>query len=149
MKQQLISRLNKGRKALNSALESIDPNTGITPEWTVKEVLAHIAGWDDVSAEALRILIAEENPQVTVPQGIDAFNREMAAAWADKKYTQAYEDFSTSREEFIKTIEALPEDMVNAKFTLPWGGIGTLELIVDILSEHELEHAEDIQKRKV
>jgi len=149
MKQQLISRLNKGRKALNSALESIDPNTGITPEWTVKEVLAHIAGWDDVSAEALRILIAEENPQVTVPQGIDAFNREMAAAWADKKYAQAYKDFSTSREEFINTIEALPEDMVNAKFTLPWGGIGTLELIVDILSEHELEHVEDIQKRKV
>jgi hypothetical protein len=46
--------------------------------------LAHIAGWDDVSAEAVRKLTAGEELQVIVPQGINTFNQQKATAWAVK-----------------------------------------------------------------
>jgi hypothetical protein len=147
MKTQLIARLKKARTALTSALESIHPETGITPEWTIKEIMAHIAGWDDVSAEAIRKLTAGEQLKVTVPQGIHAFNEEMAATWAGKKYEHAFQDFSNSRKEFIDAIEAMPEHLVGSQFLLPWGDMGTLEQVVEILSNHETEHTEDIHNK--
>lgn len=144
MKYTWIKRLKDSRQELNNALESISPEAGITEAWTIKEVLAHIAGWDDVCAAAIRILAAGDDPEVTVPQGIDAFNAEMAAAWAEKDYQQALQYFHKSRQEFITAIDSVPENLVTAEFTLPWGGKGTIKQIVDILANHELEHAEEI-----
>lgn len=143
-KFQLVDRLKETRAVLVSAIAAIDPETGITPEWTVKEVLAHIAGWDDVSTEAIRILAEGGEPQVTVPQGIDAFNQDIAEGWAGKEYQQALQDFTQSRQRFIEAIETIPEKMIMMEFTLPWGPKGTIKNIVDILAEHELEHAEQL-----
>lgn len=148
MKSILINRLNNARKELVDTLGSISPEAGITEAWTVKEVLAHIAGWDQVSTQAIQTLIAGQAPRVTVPQGIHAFNAEMAAAWMGKNYQQALQEFNLSRQAFIMAIESLPENLVDAEFTLPWGGQGTLEQIVDILAKHELEHIEDLKQAK-
>ncbi len=144
MKSKLIKRLKDSRQELVNALETISPDTGITEEWTTKEVLAHIAGWDEVSAEAIQKLAAGKEPQVTVPQGIKAFNSEMAKTWAEKDYQQALFDFTNSREQFVAAIEALPDNLVNSKFTLPWGGKGSIAQIVEILADHEIEHGEDL-----
>lgn len=146
MKTQLVDRLNDARTTLLSAFKSINPESGVSAAWTTKEVLAHIASWDDVSAEAIRILAAGGEPRVTVPQGIDAFNNEMAQAWSGKCDDQALHDFINSRKKFIAAIEDLPDHLVTAKFTLPWGSKGTLQDIVDILAPHEEEHAKELDQ---
>ena len=54
-KAKLIQQLDEARAKMRAVLEGIDTRVEIYPTWTIKEVLAHIAGWDDVSASSLRL----------------------------------------------------------------------------------------------
>jgi len=62
-------------------------------------------------------------------------------------YDQVYREYIETRRVLLDLIREMPEEMAAQTATLPWGGKGTLEMIVmDIFGSHEEEHAEDVHK---
>ncbi len=142
---QLIQQLNYAREKLISALNKVDPQSAVNPGLTIKDMLAHISAWEEVCIDALRVLTAGEEPQVTVHQGIDAFNDQATVAYQEFSYEEVIQKLATNRQNFIALINKFPEAMLTKELNLPWGGAGTVRAIVKVLADHEKEHAEEIE----
>ena len=77
--ERLIEELGKARSAMQRALSCVDRQREICPGWTVKEVLAHISGWDAVGTSTVRAHMAGEQPPALEARGIDAYNAYVVA----------------------------------------------------------------------
>ena len=66
----LIERLQHARKPLEDLLPKAPPEKEIYANWTVKELLAHLTGWDDVTIEALQAHGRGEPVSTTVSSAV-------------------------------------------------------------------------------
>ena len=67
----LLHRLDETRETIEKILPTIDPTLEIYPGWTIKDMLAHMTGWDDATIAALKAFLASGAPPVpTVSSGI-------------------------------------------------------------------------------
>jgi hypothetical protein len=147
-KAKLIQQLDEARAKMRAVLEGIDTRVEIYPTWTIKEVLAHIAGWDDVSASSLRLHAGGHEPPTPAARGIDYYNAESVATRAALSYQQVVQEWELAREEFKAALLALSPEKLAEPFIFPWGPTGTVALLVRIFAEHEEEHAAEIAALK-
>jgi len=70
----LIRRLDHARQNMRMTLVDLDPNVELYPAWTIKHILAHIAGWDDATTSSLRAHAGGREPPTPAASGIDEYN---------------------------------------------------------------------------
>ena len=145
-KNDLIKIIDSVRSELKVMLESIDPVLEISPGWTIKEVVGHITAWEIVINKALIAFQAGDPPYFLREQDFDLFNKgevEKRSGWTLDEVIHEWEEV---REELKKTITKLNEDDLSAEMVLPWGSERTVEELIEIIAEHEQEHAEDVER---
>src|SRR2546425_11311771 len=81
-KQRLLRRLDKAWTALKESYAGLsDPRLtepGVTGDWSVKDILAHVTTWEGEALKHLPLIIAGGRPPRYVRYGgIDAFNAKM------------------------------------------------------------------------
>jgi len=143
--ERLIERLDQGRRALQGMMVGLDRKTEISPGWTIKEVLAHIAGWDDVATAALRAHAVGDVPEALDPPGIDEYNDVLVQRCETLSYDEVVQFWRRSRRELKDALIDMPADKLHEPLLYPWGERGNAARIVAILAEHEKEHAEEIR----
>lgn len=145
-REALIQRYESSRAKMIAHLDEIDRNRKIYPLWTVREIIAHLSGWDDATIAFIRSLVAGTAPATPAVRGIDVYNAETVATREGLSYDQVYREYIETRKVLLDLIRTMPEEKVNEIYTMPWGDEGTLVDMVDIFEEHEEEHAEDVRK---
>ncbi len=81
-KQQLLKRLDKAWAGLKESYAELSDSRltepGVTGEWSVKDILAHVTTWEREALKYLPLIIAGGRPPRYVTYGgIDAFNAKM------------------------------------------------------------------------
>lgn len=142
--ERLLERLDQARRAMQAALIDADRKREIYPLWTIKQILAHIAGWDEIAADALRAHAAGDTPRRLAASGIEAQNALMVAGCEELTYEQVVDNWRLARRRFKAAISEMPPEKLGEAFPFPWGGKGNTARIVAILADHEKEHAADI-----
>ena len=142
----LIQRLETSRAQMVAHLDEIDKNRKIYPLWTVREILAHLSGWDDSTIAFIHALVEDREPATPAARGIDVYNAETVATREGLDYDHIYREYIETRRVLLDLIRVMPEEKIAQNFILPWGGEGNLVDIVDIFEPHEEEHAEDVHK---
>lgn len=61
-KQKLLDELDAARARLEAALSKLDNSAQVYAPWRVKELLDHLAGWDEAVLTAFRSHTAGEVP---------------------------------------------------------------------------------------
>jgi len=145
-REDLIRRLEASRANMIAHLDEIDKNRKIYPLWTVREIIAHLSGWDDASIAFIRALMEGREPATPAARGIDVYNAETVATREGLSYDHIYREYIETRRVLLDLIRTIPAEKITQVFTLPWGGEGTLVDIVDIFAPHEEEHAADVHK---
>lgn len=145
-RDELLALLENSRAQMISHLEEIDKNRKIYPLWTIREILAHLSGWDDATIAFIRALQEDREPATPAARGIDVYNAESVFTREGLDYDHIYREYIETRRVLLALIRDLPEELVVKPYTLPWGGTGTLVDIVNIWGPHELEHAEDVHQ---
>jgi hypothetical protein len=150
-KEKALSRLNNSRRALRKAIDvlTIDEISTIQVEgiWTVKDVLGHIAAWENSLLEPLSAFVdgglfqAEEIPDH------NAWNAEQAARCSPRSVSKILEEMETTRQELLKTAEKLSKGQWNQSFRAPWGDQNTLIEMISGLAWHEEEHTKSILEK--
>jgi hypothetical protein len=144
--EHLIEQLSKDRTAMQRALSRVDAHTEICPGWTVKEILAHIAGWDKVATRTVRAHTAGTTPEPLVVRGIDAYNEVLVAKCAALSHDETVQYWKKTRRELVDALADTPPERLRERAQFPWGETGNIHRLVSILSEHEREHAEEIME---
>ena len=145
-REELIAILQRSRTKMLSQLDEIDLNRKIYPLWTIREMLAHLSGWDDAVIAFLQSLMAGQIPATPASRGIDAYNAETVATREGLDYDHIYREYIQTRKILITLLQDIPEEKIESEYVLPWGEPGTLVDIINIFGPHEEEHAEDIEK---
>jgi hypothetical protein len=142
----LIKRLEASRALMLAQLDLVDRNRKIYPLWTIREIVAHLTGWDDASIAFIRSILAGTTPETPAARGINNYNAQTVASRESLDYDHIYREYLETRRILIDLIRSLPETQLAQVSTLPWGGDGTVVDIIDIFVPHEEEHAEDVHK---
>lgn len=146
LKEQLILILNHSREEMLNAIQQVDHDQQVYPQWKIKEVLAHLSGWDQCIADSL---IAHASGEAEFPEILidpDSFNQQSLAKREALALEDVITDWQKSRQELYRVIEGLPEEKFEAPAKFPWGQVGAVEDTVRGFAAHERRHAADILK---
>jgi hypothetical protein len=145
-KQNLINQIEISRAKMVTQLDKIDLNREIYPLWTIREMLAHLSGWDDAVIAFIKSLLEGSEPATPAALGVDYYNAQTVATREGLDYDHIYREYLQTRTVLLDLLRSLPEEQIHATYVLPWGDPGTVVDIVHIFGPHEEEHAEDVAK---
>ncbi len=144
-KLELIAILDNARAHLDALLVHLDAKMDIYPPWHLKELIDHIAGWDDAVLASLRAHARDDVPVVTAPRGIDYYNAETVTTRESLPLERSRQEYETTRQLLKKAILEMPADKFQQPLIFPWGPKGTMNDLVKIFVHHEYEHAREIE----
>ncbi len=145
-KQTTLKHLQDGFAALNAALDGMDERALTAVfygTWSVKDIVAHIAGWQHLMAEAMERMARGERP---TPEGVDysdadAWNARFAAAMTAQNATTVVADFKQSFANYLRAARAIADDRYGEGKTIN-------RLIETSGTGHYAEHLPAIQEYK-
>jgi len=117
-RSHLLQLIQSEREVLEAALAQVREDRmdepGVCGAWSVKDVLAHIAAWEELMVRCLREIQDRAVP-VLVPYGIpddalDELNGQIREENREKPLDQVLEEFQRSYGESVRAVEATPEE---------------------------------------
>lgn len=145
-RNEILQAYEQSRAAMTAHLKEIDKNRKIYPLWTIREIIAHLSGWDDAAIGMLNALIKGEIPPTPAMRGAVVYNDETVSTREGLSYDHILREYSSTRERLLELIHSAPEEVFTQEAVLPWGDQATFERMAIFLASHELEHAEDVRK---
>jgi hypothetical protein len=143
-KQETLKTLQAGFDELLATLNGLD-EAALTRvfygTWSVKDILAHVAGWHHTMAGAMERMARGERP---TPEGVDysdsdRWNASFAAAMAPQNASTVIADLRQSFATYVRAAQAIPDDR--------WGEGKTINRIVETSGYgHYQEHLPAIKE---
>jgi hypothetical protein len=140
----LLHRLDETRETIERILPTIDPTLEIYPGWTIKDMLAHMTGWDDATIDSLRSHVVDRPPSVAAIRSLDEYNLSTVTSRLDLNYEQVLKEWRLTRQVLRSLIEEIPADKFLEPVVVPWGEKSTVSFLVEMFRDHEEEHVRDI-----
>jgi hypothetical protein len=150
-KQELIQRIETDWTRLQTSLDGLSEEQlhlpGVVGEWSVKDILAHIAAWQSRLITAM--FKAEKGFVPDTTSGgatVDKLNAQWYREMKDRSFDQVWEDLDASYHQILARLEKWSEkDLFDAKRFKWMQGEPFERYIAGDSYEHYVEHAEQIE----
>lgn len=153
-KTQLLDAVRSERDLLEAVLARLTPEQftqpGVEEEWTVKDVLAHIAYWEGVMVTWLETSLAGQTPDRPATgftwDMIHELNAANYAAHKDLPLAEIMSKYQRSQALAWAALEAAPEAALLEPGYFAWAGQRPFLVWVEAnTTEHYAEHRSDIE----
>lgn len=149
-KHVLLATLNAARDEFLASLDLIPPtqrtSRPVCGHWTLKDLVGHVADWEQVGVKGLRDMAAGRSPDVAHIPDIEAWNAEHAAAREDQTWETCWEDLHKTREQLLDVLQGMNQGKIDRTYLFPWGPQGTAYEWVRVFATHDREHAHDLRQ---
>ena len=151
-KDELIEALEDSREELMDLLDGLSDETlltaGVVGEWSIKDILAHLAFWEGQMVTLLfQAQRGMEKPSTVHfgKESVDAINARWYEQAQTRELAMVLNDFIGVRKQTIRRVKELSSSDLNDPKRYPWmNGVPLVELILSDTLEHEEEHADQI-----
>lgn len=115
-KKQFLNRLDKAWVALQDSFAGLSDSQltepGVTGDWSVKDILAHVTTWEEEALKYLPLILkGGRSPRYSEKYGgIDAFNAWMAEEKRDLSLSDVLRQLEESHQRLIDYVHSVPED---------------------------------------
>ena len=114
-KQQLLKRLEKAWVAIRESYaglsESQMTEPGVTGNWSVKDILAHVTTWEEEALKYLPLIITGGKPPRYIQYGgIDAFNAQMTEQKRGLALSDILKQLDETHRRLLDYIRKVPEE---------------------------------------
>jgi len=145
-KDELLQWMEESHRKWEKLVAQVDRNVEIYPGWTIREVLAHFAGWDDAVIASLRSHAAGGVPTVVAERGPNVYNAATITERESLSFEQIYQEWQITHAQLKATIRDLPPEKMDQSIVFPWGQVGNVEnLVIGLTTGHEASHAQDVE----
>lgn len=150
---ELLSSLETSRKRIVEAINDFSDlemiETATLGDWSIKDVLAHIAAWEAELVTALARDVAQ-NKRPTLADLNDELTQKLNAKWyaenKDRPLDRVRDDFSGVRKQLIRQINNFSEkDLVDPKKYKWLEGKTLADYIAGYANGHDEEHIEALK----
>jgi len=142
-KAQLLARLATERAWLWWELIGLSEETligqPVLGAWTPKDLLAHVAFWDDVSSERVRLALAGRAAEIPYLD-LETTNVQVYAARRDWSLAQAVAECQRARADFLALLEPLTWEAMTRPYTLSWGDLRSIADWAQRRAWHDADH---------
>jgi hypothetical protein len=144
-RQQLLTRLEKAWREFQESYAGLPDsqmiNPGVTGEWSVRDILAHVTTWEQEALKHLpTILKGRKPPRYSVTHGgINGFNRIMTEQKRRLTLAEVRQDLENTHRQLTTYIDSVPEEQFRTETPFRH------RLRLDTYS-HYPKHAEAIRK---
>jgi len=147
-KERLLERLSEAHEAVEATLKDVSLDKPVFKDtgWQVRDILGHIATWDQEAAKSLRAYQAGSD--YVIPDfDEDAFNQRAVSKGRKLSGQQILEEFERAYEALWSAIQEMPEDLFPGDLLYPWGDErGNIATLVGYMIEHADEHNDEIKQ---
>lgn len=116
-KAELLEMMERGYTAFEALLAPLSEaqltESGVSGDWSLKDILVHLATWQGRAAQILEAAQRNEQPQLTpsikTDEEMDQFNNTTFAANRSRPLAEVKQDFHASYQQLLAATEALGE----------------------------------------
>lgn len=115
-KEQLLNKIERAWTAFRDAYAGIPEanliQPGVTGDWSVKDILAHVSWWEQETLKYLPIILEGGRPPryVDMYGGIDAFNAQMTELKRGLSLAEVARQLDETHHRLIEYVQAVPEE---------------------------------------
>lgn len=145
-KQALVDRLTAARSELLALLRSLPMDQltapGAVGDWSVRDVVGHLASWEDRLLTLAQMVINGQSDKIEwigSSEALQAWNRKehlRKQAWS---WDETIRDLAMVREELLWNIGWATPEQLFQEHTLPAGIVSPASLLESVV-EHDQEH---------
>lgn len=153
-KHQIIKRLETERKRLEANLATLTPaamlETGVVGEWSVKDILAHLADWE--AHMPVWVTEARSGAVVVTPEHgyswdrLDLFNKTIYERHRDQPLDTVLEYFHGTHAQFMEMVVVMPETELLTPRYYSFTGKGAIWDWLKAYANHDLWAKTQIRK---
>jgi hypothetical protein len=126
-KEQIISELQKVRSNILTevlALSTKQRNTVFLGVWSVKDLLAHLAGWDFTNVDAIKSVMAGKVPSFYEYRDHDwqTYNAMLVEKYKGNSFREVIATVKRSQKELIKLLKPIPPECFSKDFDVRFRG---------------------------
>jgi hypothetical protein len=113
-RQQLVERLETAWTLLTESYAGLSDSQltarGVTGDWSVKDILAHVTTWEGEALKCLPLIMAGERPpRYATHGGIDAFNARMAEEKRGLSLPEVLKQLDDTHARHVEFVRSAPE----------------------------------------
>ena len=143
-KEQILIRLEQEWKAFLDSLVGLTDNilmeSGAVGHWSIRDVMAHIATWEEEALKVLPLILeGEPIPRYTKYGGIDAFNAQEQERKRHLPLELVKDELIATHKHLIQFLTEMPDNMFLSKSRF------TKRLRLDTYNQYR-EHTHQINK---
>lgn len=152
-RDEAIQQLRAARKEFSETIQGLTEEDFLRArainKWTLKDLMAHIASWDEEIVRVLQTFTLSGESQYTYTisdlDGFSRWNDEQVAMRTALSANDAISEFESARRDLIQVVEGLTDPVLNRSRMTSWGKPETgFELILG-QAEHDREHADQVR----
>ena len=128
-KASLVKDATSQHRRLEKTLASLTPQQmetpGVTGEWSVKDLLFHLAAWEKNLVAWYAAGRRGERPDmacVASRQGMNDFNQQVYEQNHTRPLAEARAEFTLSYQQILRVVDAIPEDEMFTHNRFAWTG---------------------------
>ena len=164
-RQEAISTLREGQEGLDELLAGLSDEDLVKPatigggDWSAKDLIGHVASWEDLAVSSLAEWRHGEMPRVELPEGpmsgsgqVDAFNERAVQEKREAELEEVVQGAHVIHQKLIEAIDGLSEQEWLSTYLVPGGRerlvatlLGSLTAAPDRPFGHAFAHLPDLE----
>jgi hypothetical protein len=150
-KAEIINALAAARQSIFTAVECVPPWQDEQPcigRWCIKDLLAHLIGWDHTNLEAVQQILAGERPRFFLSFDTDwhTYNDLLVSLYRKDSLSALRADAGESHQRLVAFLRSLTASQVLTGRSSPENGRPvSIRSLLLAETKDELEHAEQVR----
>lgn len=154
-KKEILADIRRERllfeKLLNRLSEMQMLTAGVTGQWSVKDILAHIIAWEKVLLDRMNGVLTGQPlkyPPIMNNKDVDLFNEQVFLENRARPLAEVQVEFRATYAELMAELEALGEAFLNNPVPWDWASDDLLlwHIVIANTVDHYQEHRMEIEK---
>ncbi len=150
-RRSLLNLLEHTRSETRSLLSGLDPERPIHDDeraWRVRDILGHLAVWNEEAARSLRAHAnGEEYTCLDNRSGYYGYNGPAAEERKAWTLDEVWAEYEASHDQLKRVVESMPVAQWQQELAFPWSERGTVEQLIRIMMNHEkIDHCDLVMK---
>jgi hypothetical protein len=149
-KEQILSELTEVRQNIlreATRLSEKDRNQTFLGIWSVKDLLAHLAGWDHTNIESVKAVLSGNLPAFYAHHDPDwrKYNSMLVAKYKRDSFHELIVLLNNSQRELIDVLKTVPAEAFNKDFGVRFRGYRvTIRRLLESETKDEQTHCQQI-----
>lgn len=150
-KEQILSGLREVRQNIlqaASVISAADRKRTFLGVWSIMDLLAHLAGWDNTNLAAVKTILEGKLPSFYAHHDRDwrAYNAILVTNYKKNSYREMIRLLNASHRQLINFLETVPAELYNKDFGVRFRGYKvTIRRLLEAETQDEQIHYKQIQ----